>query len=132
MEPYVDWPSYHGSDTGNRHSPLDRIHRGNVRDLALQWFYPIPDMPMLEGTPVVIAGVMYVNLYTNSVVALRPRTGEMEWYFQFTPHDTHDWDAQEPLLLIDEQFRAPSRRWMPRPASRSGTCRSTRTGRPRR
>ena len=44
------------------------------------------------------------NLYTNSVVALRPRTGEMVWYFQFTPHDTHDWDAQEPLLLIDEEF----------------------------
>ena len=34
------------------------------------------------------------NLWTNSVVALRPRTGEMVWYFQFTPHDTHDWDAQ--------------------------------------
>ena len=290
VAPYVDWPSYHGSDTGNRHSPLDRIHRGNVRDLALQWFYPIPDMPMIEGTPVVIAGVMYVtavnqvyaldattgreiwrysqprteglvgdpaiglnrgvavrgdlvftvtdhahvialdrftgelvwdtemddyrehygavaaplvvgdlvvagisagdtglrgfldayhaetgerawrfwtipapgepgsetwgdpevlrrgcgatwltgsydaeldllywatgnpcpdlngerrpgdNLYTNSVVALRPRTGEMEWYFQFTPHDTHDWDAQEPLLLIDEQFRGRPRK----------------------
>ena len=31
VEPYVDWPSYHGSDSGNRHSPLDRIHRGTSR-----------------------------------------------------------------------------------------------------
>ncbi len=290
IEPYVDWPSYHGSYTGNRHSPLDQIDRDNVGRLALQWFYPIPDMPMIEGTPVVITGVMYItavnqvyaldaatgreiwryaqprteglvgdpgiglnrgvavredlvfsvtdhahvialdrftgelvwdtemddyrehygavvaplvvgdlviagisagdtglrgfldayhaetgerawrfwtipapgepgsetwgdpevlrrgcgatwltgsydaeldllywatgnpcpdmngdrrpgdNLYTNSVVALRPRTGEMVWYFQFTPHDTHDWDAQEPLLLIDEEFRGRARK----------------------
>ncbi|MYD69481.1 MAG: PQQ-binding-like beta-propeller repeat protein [Acidobacteria bacterium] len=290
VEPFTDWPSYHGSDSGNRHSPLDQIDRDNVERLALEWFYPIPDMPMIEGTPVVIAGVMYVtavnqvyaldaatgreiwryaqprteglvgdpaiglnrgvavrgdrvftvtdhahvialdrftgeliwdtemddyrehygavaaplvvgdlviagisagdtglrgfldafhagtgerawrfwtipapgepgsetwgdpevlrrgcgatwltgsydaeldllywatgnpcpdlngdrrpgdNLYTNSVVALRPETGEMVWYFQFTPHDTHDWDAQEPLLLIDEEFRGESRK----------------------
>ena len=290
IEPYVDWPSYHGSYTGNRHSPLDQIHRDNIGGLSMQWFFPIPDMPMIEGTPVVIAGVMYVtavnqvyaldaatgreiwryaqprteglvgdpgiglnrgvavrddlvfsvtdhahvialdrftgervwdtemddyrehygavvaplvvgdlviagisagdtglrgfldayhaetgerawrfwtipapgepgsetwgdpevlrrgcgatwltgsydaeldllywatgnpcpdmngdrrpgdNLYTNSVVALRPRTAEMVWYFQFTPHDTHDWDAQEPLLLIDEQFRGQPRK----------------------
>ncbi|MXZ70951.1 MAG: PQQ-binding-like beta-propeller repeat protein [Acidobacteria bacterium] len=290
IEPFTDWPSYHGSDSGNRHSPLDQIDRSNLDRLALEWFYPIPDMPMIEGTPVVIAGVMYVtavnqvyaldaatgreiwryaqprteglvgdpaiglnrgvavrgdrvftvtdhahvialdrftgeliwdtemddyrehygavaaplvvgdlviagisagdtglrgfldafhadtgdrawrfwtipapgepgsetwgdpevlrrgcgatwltgsydaeldllywatgnpcpdlngdrrpgdNLYTNSVVALRPQTGEMVWYFQFTPHDTHDWDAQEPLLLIDTEFRGEPRK----------------------
>jgi alcohol dehydrogenase (cytochrome c) len=50
------------------------------------------------------------NLYTNSVVALKPQTGELDWYFQFTPHDTHDWDAQEPLLLIDEAFQGRPRK----------------------
>ncbi len=290
IEPFVDWPSYNGSDSANRHSPLDQINRDTVDRLAVEWFYPIPDMPMIEGTPVVIAGVMYVtavnqvyaldastgreiwryaqprteglvgdpaiglnrgvavrgdrlftvtdhahvialdrfsgeliwdtemddyrehygavaaplvvgdlvvagvsagdtglrgfldaynadtgerawrfwtipapgepgsetwgdpevlrrgcgatwltgsydaeldllywatgnpcpdlnadrrpgdNLYTNSVVALRPGTGELVWYFQFTPHDTHDWDAQEPLLLIDEEFRGRPRK----------------------
>ena len=45
------------------------------------------------------------NQYTNSVMALRPRTGEMARYFQFTPHDTHDWDAREPLLLDGRGFR---------------------------
>ena len=50
------------------------------------------------------------NLYTNAVVALHPKTGTLEWYFQFTPHDTHDRDAQEPLLLIDEEFRGRPRK----------------------
>ena len=50
------------------------------------------------------------NLWTNSVLALRPATGELVWHFQFTPHDTHDWDAQEPLLLIDEEFRGQPRK----------------------
>ena len=290
LEPYADWSSYNGSDTSNRHSSLHQIDRDNVAKLAAAWFYPIRDMSMIEGTPVVIAGIMYVtavnqvyaldaatgreiwrysqprtpgvigdpgiglnrgvavrgdllftvtdhahvialnrfsgepvwdtemadsydhygaiaaplvvgdlviagvsggdtglrgfldaydaatgklawrfwtipepgepgsetwgdpeilrvgcgatwltgsydpeldllywatgnpcpdlnaelrpgdNLYTNSVLALKPKTGELEWYFQFTPHDTHDWDAQEPLLLIDEEFRGRPRK----------------------
>ena len=290
IEPYQDWSSYNGSDSANRHSALAQINRDNVERLTAQWFYPIPDMRMIEGTPVVVAGVMYVtaanrvyaldastgreiwrysqprtpglvgdpaiglnrgvavredrlftvtdhahvialdrfsgeliwdaemadyrdhygaiaaplvvedlvvagisagdtglrgfldayhvttgkrawrfwtipapdepgsetwgdpavlrrgcgatwltgsydadldllywptgnpcpdlngdrrpgdNLYTNSVVALKPTTGELEWYFQFTPHDTHDWDAQEPLLLVDEDFHGQPRK----------------------
>lgn len=290
VEPYVDWSSYNGSDTANRHSAIDQIDRHNVDQLTTQWFFPIHDMRMVEGTPVVVAGVMYVtaanqvyaldattgreiwrywqprteglvadpaiglnrgvavrddllftvtdhahvialdrftgalmwdaemadyhdhygaiaaplvvddlviagvsagdtglrgfldayradtgerawrfwtipepgepgsetwgdpevlrrgcgatwltgsydaeldllywptgnpcpdlngerrpgdNLYTNSVVALKPQTGELDWYFQFTPHDTHDWDAQEPLLLVDEEFRGRHRK----------------------
>ncbi len=41
------------------------------------------------------------NLYTNSVLALRPRTGELVWHFQFTPHDTHDWDSNQVPVLLD-------------------------------
>ncbi|MGH9371915.1 MAG: hypothetical protein ACRD15_10335 [Vicinamibacterales bacterium] len=33
------------------------------------------------------------NLYTCSVVALNADTGKMVWDYQFSPHDTHDWDA---------------------------------------
>ncbi len=290
VEPFVDWSTYHGSDSGNRHSALDQIDRENVDQLTAEWFYPIREMSMIEGTPIVIAGIMYVtavnqvyaldaatgreiwrysqprtpglvgdpgiglnrgvairgdmlftvtdhahvialnrfsgkrlwdtemadyhehygavaapmvvgdlviagisagdtglrgfldayyassgerawrfwtipepggplsetwgdaevlrrgcgatwltgsydaeldllywptgnpcpdlngdlrpgdNLYTNSVLALKPKTGALEWYFQFTPHDTHDWDAQEPLLLVDEEFRGRQRK----------------------
>ncbi len=44
------------------------------------------------------------NLYTCSVLALDPATGKIKWYFQFTPHDTHDWDANETPVLIDAEF----------------------------
>jgi alcohol dehydrogenase (cytochrome c) len=49
------------------------------------------------------------NLFTDSVVALKPETGKMLWYFQFTPHDTHDWDAQETPLLVDAMFNGKKR-----------------------
>jgi alcohol dehydrogenase (cytochrome c) len=52
------------------------------------------------------------NLYTNSVVALDVKTGIMKWHFQFTPHDTHDWDAIGPLVLMDEQWEGRPRRLM--------------------
>ncbi len=41
------------------------------------------------------------NLYTNSVVALEPDDGKLRWHFQFTPHDTHDWDAVQIPVLAD-------------------------------
>jgi alcohol dehydrogenase (cytochrome c) len=41
------------------------------------------------------------NLYTCSIVALDPDTGKLKWSFQFTPHDTHDWDAVADPVLID-------------------------------
>jgi len=41
------------------------------------------------------------NLYTCSLVALDASTGKLRWYFQFTPHDTHDWDATEIPVLLD-------------------------------
>jgi len=45
------------------------------------------------------------NLFTNSILALDPHTGNMKWYFQFTPHDTADRDAVEPPVLIDHVYR---------------------------
>ena len=50
------------------------------------------------------------NLYTNSVVALDAQTGTLRWHFQFTPHDLWDWDAQEPLLLVDATFQGTPRK----------------------
>jgi alcohol dehydrogenase (cytochrome c) len=39
------------------------------------------------------------NLYTSSVLALNPDTGKLVWYYQFSPHDTHDWDSNEDMIL---------------------------------
>lgn len=63
---------------------------------------PCPDMNGEER--------MGDNLYTNSVVALAPETGEMKWYYQFTPHDTHDWDAVQPMVLVDELWEGQPRK----------------------
>ena len=41
------------------------------------------------------------NLYTCSLVALDPDTGSLKWHYQFTPHDTHDWDANQVPVLGD-------------------------------
>ncbi|MFN7938503.1 MAG: PQQ-dependent dehydrogenase, methanol/ethanol family [Bryobacteraceae bacterium] len=41
------------------------------------------------------------NLYACAVIAVDPDTGKMKWHFQFTPHDTHDWDGQGWPVLID-------------------------------
>jgi alcohol dehydrogenase (cytochrome c) len=41
------------------------------------------------------------NLYTASIVALDATTGALRWHFQFTPHDTHDWDANQIPVLVD-------------------------------
>jgi outer membrane protein assembly factor BamB len=39
------------------------------------------------------------NLYTNSMVKLDAKTGDMEWYYQQTPHDVYDWDFQNSPIL---------------------------------
>jgi alcohol dehydrogenase (cytochrome c) len=41
------------------------------------------------------------NLYTDSVLALDPETGEIKWHFQFTPHDVWDYDGNTDLFLVD-------------------------------
>jgi alcohol dehydrogenase (cytochrome c) len=50
------------------------------------------------------------NLYTESVVALDADTGKLKWYFQFTPHDVHDWDSVEIPVLIDAPFAGKPRK----------------------
>jgi alcohol dehydrogenase (cytochrome c) len=50
------------------------------------------------------------NLYSSSIVALDPATGRRRWHFQFTPHDLHDWDANQPPLLVDAEFREQPRK----------------------
>ena len=39
------------------------------------------------------------NLYTDSLVAIEAATGKLRWHYQFTPHDTHDWDSNHVPVL---------------------------------
>ena len=50
------------------------------------------------------------NLYTASIVALNPDTGKMVWYFQPSPHDTHDWDNVEVPVLFDGKVEGQNKK----------------------
>ena len=45
------------------------------------------------------------NLYSNCVLALNGKTGELKWHYQFTPHDVEDRDATEPNVLVDTVYK---------------------------
>ncbi|HXN94809.1 MAG TPA: PQQ-dependent dehydrogenase, methanol/ethanol family [Candidatus Acidoferrales bacterium] len=45
------------------------------------------------------------NLYSNSLLALEPETGKLKWYFQFSKHDEHDYDATQVPVMVDQGDR---------------------------
>jgi len=45
------------------------------------------------------------NLYSNSLLALEPETGRLKWYFQFSKHDEHDYDATQVPVMVDQGGR---------------------------
>lgn len=59
------------------------------------------------------------NLYTESIVALHIDDGKLAWYFQASPHDTHDWDAVETPVLFDGEINGSPRKLLAQ-ASRNG------------
>jgi alcohol dehydrogenase (cytochrome c) len=50
------------------------------------------------------------NLYTNSMLAVDADSGKLKWFFQFTPHDTHDWDAVSEPILADVEIGGAARK----------------------
>lgn len=50
------------------------------------------------------------NLYTCSILALDVTTGKLKWHFQTTPHDEWDWDAVQPLVLVDTPWKGQPRK----------------------
>lgn len=59
------------------------------------------------------------NLYTCSLVAIHVDTGKMAWYYQTSPHDTHDWDSAQTPILVDGEFNGRPRK-MALTAARNG------------
>jgi alcohol dehydrogenase (cytochrome c) len=59
------------------------------------------------------------NLYSDSVLALKPESGELRWYYQFTPHDLHDWDGAQTAMLVNAPFGGSERKLLAQ-ASRNG------------
>ena len=59
------------------------------------------------------------NLYTATILALNPDTGKLAWYFQVSPHDTHDWDSVQTPVLFDAKIGGVQRKLLAQ-ASRNG------------
>jgi alcohol dehydrogenase (cytochrome c) len=49
-------------------------------------------------------------LYTTSILALRPKTGEMVWYYQYLPNDTFDFDATAESIIADLRVNGEMRK----------------------
>lgn len=85
-----DWPHWRGDEGGQRYSPLDQIHKGNVSRLRRAWSYytgewsdgsRYPTRSSFECTPLVVEGVLYITTPFCRVVALDPETGKEIWSF---------------------------------------------------
>jgi alcohol dehydrogenase (cytochrome c) len=50
------------------------------------------------------------NLYTNSLIAVHRADGRLAWHFQFTPHDEHDWDANQTPIVADLTIKGVPRK----------------------
>src|SRR5436190_9325452 len=80
-----EWPHYNADLKGTRYSPLAQIDASNFDKLEVAWrfktdaFGPFPEYK-LEGTPIMIKGVLYTTAGTRrSVIALDGKTGELIW-----------------------------------------------------
>src|SRR5262249_14844522 len=78
----ANWLTYSGGYRGWRHSPLEQIRRENVKRLKVRWVYQMPTTHLVEMTPLVADGVMFVTEPPSNVVALDAATGKPYWRYQ--------------------------------------------------
>ena len=86
-----DWPTYGGDEGGTRYSPLAQITPGNVQQLQVAWTFHTGEQQQpgktyaIEGTPIVVGGVMYLMSAYSKVFALNAATGALAW--SYDPYD---------------------------------------------
>ncbi len=75
-----NWPSYNGDYSGERYSALRQITRENVKDLRAQWVFHSSNSNLLEATPVVSNGILFMTS-ANDAFAIDARTGRTIWHY---------------------------------------------------
>ena len=91
------WPNETASDHGGGMTWMPGTY-----DPALNLLY----WPTGNTNPVFAGqGRPGANLWTESIVALDADTGKLKWYFQVSPHDTHDFDNTTAPILFDRTVR---------------------------
>jgi quinoprotein glucose dehydrogenase len=97
-----DWPSYTGDTRGSRYSPLAQITAANFNDLEVAWRFKTDSLGSrpeykLEGTPLVVDGIMYATAGTRrAVISLDAATGELLWVHRY-PEGTRGANAPRQL-----------------------------------
>jgi len=76
----ANWVSYNGDYTGRRYSSLRQITPANVNQLRAQWVFHAANSNLLECTPLVIDGTMFVTA-ANGVFALDAKSGKQRWQY---------------------------------------------------
>jgi acido-empty-quinoprotein group A len=111
-EPGADsWPDAYAREHGGGQPWVPETY-----DPQLNLLY----VPTGNPNPIMIGDARKgANLWTASIVALNPDTGKMAWYFQCSPHDTHDWDATQVPVLFEGVVDGKPRKLVAQ-ASRNG------------
>jgi quinohemoprotein ethanol dehydrogenase len=84
-----NWMSWGRTYSEQRFSPLTDINDTNVKELGLAWFFDLDTFRGVEGTPIVVDGVMYTSSAWNLTYALNAVTGELLW--EFDPQVPRAW-----------------------------------------
>ncbi|RZU43056.1 pyrroloquinoline quinone-dependent dehydrogenase [Edaphobacter modestus] len=74
-----NWPSYNGDYTGRRYSSLKEVTPRNAAQLQAQWVFHSRNAGILEATPLVVDGIMYMT-GSNDAYALDATTGKVLWH----------------------------------------------------
>jgi alcohol dehydrogenase (cytochrome c) len=77
----ADWPTYNGDPRGNRYTTATQIDKSSVSRLAMSWMFTVPGAGLLQVTPVVVGGIMYVASI-NECFALDAGTGRQIWHYR--------------------------------------------------
>ena len=75
-----DWPGYDGDPGGNRYTKMTDLSQATVHKLGPKWIFNVPRAGGLQGTPVVVEGIMYVTV-ANECFALDAGSGREIWHF---------------------------------------------------
>ena len=85
MPPTSDFPLAGGSYSNQRYSALSQINRSNIAKLGGVWSMRVEEPRLggtLDGTPIVVDGVMYVTTGARNVLAIEVKTGDVKWRYR--------------------------------------------------
>ena len=101
-----NWMTYSGGYRSWRYSTLKQIDKSNASGLQLEWVHQMPTTLMVESTPLVVDGVMYVSEPPSNVVALDARTGRVFWRYRRalpTPINTCCGDVNRGVAILGDR-----------------------------